>query len=92
MSPSKENSFEFMNSGIFQNYLLIFTYKFKKANSMFQRNSNDLFIILLIIKYNIMQDIEMLAVAFSMKKRFSICSNGYGFRWFSSKMGYISID
>ncbi|KRY64529.1 hypothetical protein T4B_6007 [Trichinella pseudospiralis] len=28
----------------------------------------------------------------SMKKRFSICSNGYGFRWFSSKMGYISID
>ncbi|KRY97026.1 hypothetical protein T4C_9153, partial [Trichinella pseudospiralis] len=57
MSPSKENSFEFMNSGIFQNYLLIFTYKFKKANSMFQRNSNDLFIILLIIKYNIMQDI-----------------------------------
>ncbi|KRY97021.1 hypothetical protein T4C_305 [Trichinella pseudospiralis] len=27
MSLSKENSFEFMNSGTFKNYLLIFTYK-----------------------------------------------------------------
>ncbi|KRZ69435.1 hypothetical protein T10_5095 [Trichinella papuae] len=57
MSSCTENSFEFKNSGTFQNSVLIFNYKFKKANGMFQRIANDLFIVLLITKYNIMQDI-----------------------------------
>ncbi|KRZ00976.1 hypothetical protein T11_7134, partial [Trichinella zimbabwensis] len=42
----------------FGNSVLIFTYKFKNANGMFQRNSNNLFIVLLITEYNIMQDID----------------------------------
>ncbi|KRZ00920.1 hypothetical protein T11_17188 [Trichinella zimbabwensis] len=50
-----ETSFEFKNSGTYPNSVLIFTYKFKNANGMFQRNSNDLFIVLLMIKYNIME-------------------------------------
>ncbi|KRY97192.1 hypothetical protein T11_10974 [Trichinella zimbabwensis] len=58
MSPCTENSFEFKNSETFRNSVLIFTYKFKNANGMFQGNSNDLFIVLLITKYNIMQDID----------------------------------
>ncbi|KRZ65250.1 hypothetical protein T10_2272 [Trichinella papuae] len=58
MSSCTENSFEFKNSGTFQNSVLIFNYKFKKANGMFQRIANDLFIVLLITKYNIMQDID----------------------------------
>ncbi|KRZ08163.1 hypothetical protein T11_14762 [Trichinella zimbabwensis] len=58
MSPCTGNSFEFKNSQTFRNSVLIFTYKFKNANGMFQRNSNDLFIVLLITKYNIMQDID----------------------------------
>ncbi|KRY95302.1 hypothetical protein T11_13787 [Trichinella zimbabwensis] len=58
MSPCTENSFEFKNSETFRNSVLIFTYKFKNANGMFQRNSNDLFIVLLITKYNIMQDTD----------------------------------
>ncbi|KRZ00072.1 hypothetical protein T11_128 [Trichinella zimbabwensis] len=58
MSPCRETSFEFKNSETFRNSVLIFTYKFKNANGMFQRNSNDLFIVLLIPKYNIMQVID----------------------------------
>ncbi|KRY80607.1 hypothetical protein T4D_11624 [Trichinella pseudospiralis] len=55
MSPCKENSFIFKN---FQNSVLIFTYMLKNANDMFQRNLNDLFIVLLITKQYIMQDID----------------------------------
>ncbi|KRZ73647.1 hypothetical protein T10_2975 [Trichinella papuae] len=58
MSPCTENSFEFKNSETFRNSVQKFTFKFKNANGMFQRNSNDLFIVLLITKYNIMQDID----------------------------------
>ncbi|KRY97066.1 hypothetical protein T11_5508 [Trichinella zimbabwensis] len=38
---------------------------------MFQRNSNDLFIVLLIPKYNIMQDIEITEAHDWMKIAFS---------------------
>ncbi|KRZ00029.1 hypothetical protein T4B_4080 [Trichinella pseudospiralis] len=40
------------------NSVLIFTYMLKNANDMFQRNLNDLFIVLLITKQYIMQDID----------------------------------
>ncbi|KRZ65247.1 hypothetical protein T10_13202 [Trichinella papuae] len=68
MSPCTENFLEFKNSETFDNSVLIFTYKFKNANGMFQRNSNNLFIVLLITEYNIMQDIEVqhwMKIAFS---------------------------
>ncbi|KRZ65565.1 hypothetical protein T10_4636 [Trichinella papuae] len=71
MSPCTENSFEFKNSETFRNSVLIFTYKFKNANGMFQRNSNDLFIVLLITKYNIMQDIGITEAQHWMKIAFS---------------------
>ncbi|KRZ05606.1 hypothetical protein T11_16989 [Trichinella zimbabwensis] len=74
MSPCTENSFEFKNSQTFRNSVLIFTYKFKNANGMFQRNSNNLFIVLLITEYNIMQDIEAhhwMQIAFSSSDSFT---------------------
>ncbi|KRZ07537.1 hypothetical protein T11_14302, partial [Trichinella zimbabwensis] len=45
------------NSKTFRNSVLIFTYEFKNANGMLQRNSTNLLIVLLLTKYNIMQDI-----------------------------------
>ncbi|KRZ02850.1 hypothetical protein T11_15248 [Trichinella zimbabwensis] len=58
MSPCTENSFKFKNSETFRNSVLIFTYNIINGNGMFQGNSNDLFIVLLITKYNIIQDID----------------------------------
>ncbi|KRX86186.1 hypothetical protein T4E_9201 [Trichinella pseudospiralis] len=79
MSSCTGNSLLFKNSGTFRNLVLPFTYKLKNANSMLQRNSNNFFIVLLITKYNIMQDTAFSVYAYCVKKRFSKCSEDHGF-------------